>query len=91
LINFNTPYYIKLNILNLTSTNILNNERLNVSWVIPILNKNFGEIIEYNDYIYNLKLDTNAKTNYLDISILDDYDNLFDNNNYNWYALFEYQ
>ena len=91
LVNFNTPYYIKLNINNLTSTNILNNEKLETSWIVPIINKNFAEIIEYNDYIYNLKLDTNIKTNYLDISILDDYDNLFDNNNYNWYALFEYQ
>ena len=92
LINFNTPYYIKLNINNLTSTNIINNDqKLETSWIIPIINKNFGEIIEYTPEKYSIKIDTTNKTNYLDITLLDDNDNLFENNNYNWYAIFEYQ
>ena len=50
LVNFNTPYYLKFNINNLTSTNIVNdNQKLESSWIIPIINKNFAEIVEYND------------------------------------------
>ena len=91
-INFNTPYYIKFKINNLTSTNILNNNNnLECSWIVPILNKNFGEIIEYTEDKYYLKNETKAKINNLDITILDDSDNLFDNNNYNWFGIFEYQ
>ncbi len=76
----------------MTSTNIVNdNQKLESSWIIPIINKNFAEIVEYNDYQYNLKIDTKNKINYLDITILDDDNNVFDNNNYNWYCIFEYQ
>ena len=32
----------------------------------------------------------NLKINYIDVAIYDDYFELFDNNNYNWYAIFEY-
>ena len=89
---FNQPNYIKFNINNLTSTNIINNnQNLEVSWIIPVINKNFGEIIEYKKKDYPMKIETNIKTNYLDISILDDDNNVFDNNNYNWIAILEYQ
>jgi hypothetical protein len=37
-----------------------------------------------------MKIETNIKTNYLDISILDDDNNIFDNNNYNWIAILEF-
>ena len=89
---FNQPNYIKFNINNLTSCNIINNnQNIEVSWIIPVINKNFGEIIEYKKKDYPMKIETNIKTNYLDISILDDDNNIFDNNNYNWIALLNYE
>ena len=90
---FNTPNYIKLNINNITSTNIINNNLSNIetSWIIPVINKNFGEIIEYKSIDYPMKFEVNSKINYLDISILDDDDKIFDNNNYNWIGIFSYE
>ena len=89
---FNQPNYIKFSLNNITSTNIINNnQNIETSWVIPMISKNFGEIIEYKSIDYPFKIQTNIKTNYLDISILDDDNNKFDNNNYNWYAILKFE
>ena len=53
--------------------------------------RNFGEIIEYTSLNYPFKIQTNIKTNYLDISILDDDNNIFDNNNYNWVGIIKFE
>ena len=40
----------------------------------------FGEIIEYNNINYPFKIETNTRINYLDITIKDDDENIYDNN-----------
>ena len=89
---FNTPNYIKFNLNNITSTNIINNnQNIETSFIVPLINRNFGEIIEYKNIDYPFKIQTNIKTNYLDILILDDDNNIYDNNNYNYFALLVYE
>lgn len=89
---FNQPNYIKFNLNNITSTNIINNnQNIETSFIIPLINKNFSEIIEYKNIDYPFKIQTYIKTNYLDISILDDDNNIFDNNNYNYFAILKYE
>ena len=89
---FNQPNYIKFSINNICSTNIINNnQNIETSWIVPVINKNFGEIIEYKSRDYPMEIETKIKTNYLDISILDDDNNVFDNNNYNWIAILKFE
>lgn len=93
-INFNSPYYLKFNINNITSNNVINNNNNNsqqVSWIIPLINKNFGEIVEYRTSDYNMRIETTFKSNYLDISIYDDTDYIYDNNSYNWFGILKYE
>ena len=94
-INFNKPYYLNMILNNITSSNFINsngNQSITTSFNIPSNSKNFGDFIEYNDYKYNIKLAVNnPNLHYLDITLLDDEDRIYDNQNQDWYCVFEYK
>ena len=92
IINFNYPYYINLNLSNIANDvmigNTLNNQ---VNFIIPTLSCNFGDIIEYTNNKYDVKMFcNNQKLLYLDVEITDDYNKLYDNNESEFYFILEY-
>jgi len=92
-INFNRPSYITINFKNITTTNLIsNNPSIQSNFIIPVGSKvNFGEILSYSKDIYDVSMIVNdININYLDIVILDDNNNVFKNNNSDWYMLLEY-
>jgi hypothetical protein len=93
LVNFNNPQYINLNIANISNDIMMgSSSNLSYNFIIPIINKNFGEIIEYKNIDYNIVMTvSDIKLNYIDIVITDDNNNLFENNNRDWFGIFCYE
>ena len=89
-INFNIPYYVNLAFENLTQNNVYNNNNYvqNVSFLIPINTINFSDILTYKDRKYKIKI--NDKISYLDVLLTDDFNQLYDNSNIDWYAVLEF-
>jgi hypothetical protein len=82
-----------MRINNITTNNITNtNNYSQADFIIPCLNKNFGEIIEYNSLNNDIKLYcNNVNLNYMDIQLLDEESNEYQNNNIDFYFIMEYQ
>ena len=90
-INFNYPYYINLNINNLSQNCIQSSDNnSNVNFIIPVLEVNFSDIINYKNS--KIKISVGKQTlNYFDIIITDDYNDLYQNNNFEWYGMLSYE
>jgi hypothetical protein len=94
LINFNNPQYINLNIANISNDIMMGNNNFNsFNFIIPCAGKtNFGEIIEYKSIDYNVVMSvSDIKLNFIDILITDDNNNLFENNNRDWFCILSYE
>ena len=93
IINFNFPAYLNLNITNIPQNVLINTNQNSLSnnFIIPLSTINFSSIIEYNNVNYNIKMFVkDCALNYFDILITTDYDEIYDGNNSDFFAIFEF-
>ena len=92
IINFNQPYYLNININNIPNNVMIGNDQYNqFNFIIPVVDTNFGDILNYNNINYDIKMFVeNFKCNYFDIIVNDDYNNKFNNNGIDWFMALEY-
>ena len=93
IIFFNYPLFLNLIIKNLSSDNFTNtNQYQNSNFILSCGSLvNFGEMISYSNINYNIKMNiSKININYMDILIVDDDGNTFDNNIIDFYIIFEY-
>ena len=91
-INFNSPQYININFSNIPNDVMASsNNSYSNNFIVPLVVCNFNEILIYNDVNYGVKMQLNNLTlNYIDVVIYDDYYELFNNNNYDWFCIIQY-
>ena len=59
-IDFNYPHYININFSNIPQDVMIGNDpSKSFNFIIPIISINFGDILEYHDINYNVKLNVN--------------------------------
>ena len=94
ILNFNMPQYLDFNIANISNDVINSSSSRNkqYNFIIPMSgNTNPGGYVEYEDYKYDIRMQVReCKITYLDIELTTDYDELFNNNDINWYCLLAY-
>ena len=93
IIDFNNIYYLQLSLTNIPSNNFIDlNLNTNCNFIIPLISTNFSEIFQYKSVDYDdIRIRVNDyKTNLINVQLLDDTNNLFDNNNGNIFFILEY-
>ena len=87
----NIPQYINLCIDNINNDCLISNNNIKCGFILPISGYNFGDFCIYNKFNYDMTLKVdNKQISQLDISLYDDNNLIFDNNNADYCVLIEY-